>query len=163
VRRLHAGARRSAAIAATLASAVTRKAEVFMKVMSPQRCAAIAAAMTLGAIALPARADTFTQWAPVVSATPIYRHVSAPRQQCWNETVTTDEYVERRSAFGTASIDLAPVARDVERCRTIDTGNDVLEGYDVIYRYQNRDVRTRLPYDPGQRMQVRVDVAPEAR
>ncbi len=134
-----------------------------MKVMSRQQGAAMAAAMIVGAIALPAHADTFTQWAPVVSVTPIYTHVAAPRQQCWNETVTTDEYVERRSAFGTASIDLAPVARDVERCRTVDTGNDVIDSYDVTYRYQGRDVRTRLPYDPGERVQVRVDVQPSAR
>ncbi|HWU68362.1 MAG TPA: glycine zipper 2TM domain-containing protein [Stenotrophobium sp.] len=35
-----------------------------------------------------------------------------------------------------------------------------LEGYDVTYRYGGRLYSTRLPYDPGNRMQVQVSVQP---
>ena len=34
--------------------------------------------------------------APVLSSTPVFQRVSQPRQECWNETVTTNEV--RRSA-----------------------------------------------------------------
>ena len=59
-----------------------------------------------------------------------------------------------------AGITVQPVTRDVQRCRTVETGRDVLDGYDVTYRYQNRDFTTRLANHPGDRIQVRVDVAP---
>ncbi|HUS24886.1 MAG TPA: glycine zipper 2TM domain-containing protein [Candidatus Binatia bacterium] len=35
-----------------------------------------------------------------------------------------------------------------------------VEGYDVTYRYHGRLYHTRMPYDPGERIKVRVDVAP---
>lgn len=174
-----------------------------MQRQTRQRRAMVAAAAILGAAALPAYADSFTQWAPVVSVTPIYTHVSEPQQQCWIERVTTNEYVDARgvplgtivggitggvignqvgsghgrdaatvagavtgAAIGNAidreraGITVAPVTRDVERCRTVDVGSDVVQGYDVTYRYQNREFTTRMAYDPGSRVQVRVDVAP---
>jgi uncharacterized protein YcfJ len=163
------------------------------------RRALTAAAMMLGAVALPAYGDSFTQWAPVMRVTPVYTQRTAPQQQCWVERVTSDEYVDQRGvpldlaadgisggvlggerrvvvsgAFsGTAvgdAIDLeragvtvAPVTRDVERCRTVQSVTDVVTGYDVTYRYQNRDVTTRMAYDPGRQVQVRVDVAPTVR
>ena len=36
-----------------------------------------------------------------------------------------------------------------------------IEAYDVTYRYDGRTYRTQLPYDPGSRVRVRVDVSPE--
>jgi uncharacterized protein YcfJ len=35
-----------------------------------------------------------------------------------------------------------------------------VDGYDVTYRYHGRDYRTRLPYDPGARLAVNVNVSP---
>lgn len=35
------------------------------------------------------------------------------------------------------------------------------DGYDVTYRYAGRTYHTRLPYHPGNRMRVNVDVQPE--
>lgn len=35
-----------------------------------------------------------------------------------------------------------------------------LDGYDVIYQYGGETHRTRMPYDPGPRLRVRVDVTP---
>lgn len=61
-----------------------------------------------------------------------------------------------------AGITVAPVTRDVERCRTVDVGNYIVNGYDVTYRYRNRDFTIRMAYDPGDRVQVRVDVEPQA-
>lgn len=39
--------------------------------------------------------------------------------------------------------------RQVERCRVEDNYRQVLNGYDVRYRFQGRDYSTHLPYDPG--------------
>ena len=42
------------------------------------------------ALVLPsAYAADFTDIAPVVATAPIFEHVNAPRQECWNEQVTT--------------------------------------------------------------------------
>ncbi len=35
-----------------------------------------------------------------------------------------------------------------------------IEGYDVTYRYNGRLYHTRMPYDPGDRIAIRVDVRP---
>ncbi len=39
--------------------------------------------------------------------------------------------------------------RQVERCRVEDNYRQVASGYDVRYRFEGREYRTRLPYDPG--------------
>jgi len=39
--------------------------------------------------------------------------------------------------------------RQVERCRTHDDYRQAISGYDVRYRFQDREYSTRLPYDPG--------------
>jgi len=48
------------------------------------------------------------------------------------------------------------------RCRTVSETRyeDRIEGYDVTYRYGGRSYTTRMPYDPGNRISVRVDVSP---
>ena len=167
---------------------------------------AVATALVAGTTPVAAHGETFTQRVPVLRATPVYTHVSEPRDQCWTEQVTADEYVDRNgvplgaivggitggvignqigggtgrdiatvggavagAAIGNsfdrdrAGISIAPVTREVQRCRIVDTRRDVLEGYDVTYRYQNRDFTTRLAYDPGDQLQLRVDVAPQPR
>lgn len=48
---------------------------------------ALAVASALG-VSVATAAD-YTDIAPVVASTPIYEHVNAPRQECWNEQVTT--------------------------------------------------------------------------
>jgi uncharacterized protein YcfJ len=35
-----------------------------------------------------------------------------------------------------------------------------VEGYDATYEYAGREYATRMPYDPGERIRVRVDVSP---
>lgn len=50
----------------------------------------------------------------------------------------------------------------VQRCRmTQDLRNEErIEGYEVTYRYRGEVFTTRMPYDPGKRLRVRVDVSP---
>ena len=55
-------------------------------------------------------------------------------------------------------VERRPVTREVERCRTVQDVREVPVGYDVRYRYGNREFVTRLPYDPGRRIRVAVDV-----
>lgn len=49
-----------------------------------------------------------------------------------------------------------------ERCRTVSAyrTEQRVEGYDVTYRYGGRMYHTTLPYDPGERLAVDVDVRP---
>ncbi|MEW6414290.1 MAG: glycine zipper 2TM domain-containing protein [Pseudomonadota bacterium] len=56
------------------------------------------------------------------------------------------------------------VPQQVERCRTSDNFRQVLAGYDVRYRFQDREYSTRLPYDPGNwvTLNVRFTVAEDA-
>jgi uncharacterized protein YcfJ len=57
-------------------------------------------------------------------------------------------------------VERVPVERDVQRCRTVQEMREAVVGYDVSYEYRGRQFNTRLPYDPGRMMPVRVDVAP---
>lgn len=52
--------------------------------------------------------------------------------------------------------------RLVERCevRYRDSTEERIDGYEVTYEYAGREYVTQLPYDPGQRLRVRVDVGP---
>ena len=51
----------------------------------------------------------------------------------------------------------------VQRCRNVDNWQEVVRGYNVTYRYNNRDVTVRLPYDPGPNVRVSVSIIPESR
>lgn len=55
-----------------------------------------------------------------------------------------------------------PALRTTERCdvRYRDSFVERIDGYDVTYEYAGREYVTRLPYDPGERIRVRVDVTP---
>ncbi len=64
----------------------------------------------------------------------------------------------------TAVVATEPAAagtRSVERCRTVSDTREQVSGYNVTYRYGSQTYTTRLPYDPGQTLKVRVNVAPE--
>lgn len=60
-----------------------------------------------------------------------------------------ERYSERRS-------------RPVERCETSyrETREKRIDGYRVTYRFNGQKYRTEMPYDPGDRLRVRVDVRP---
>jgi uncharacterized protein YcfJ len=66
-------------------------------------------------------------------------------------------------ASGPARVDYIPETQNVQRCRTVDESRDHIRGYNVSYRYQGRDYSTRMDYDPGPTMNVRVNLSPEIR
>ena len=47
--------------------------------------------------------------------------------------------------------------QQVERCQTTDNIRQVVNGYDVRYRFQGREFNTRLPYDPGEWVTLKVN------
>src|SRR6185437_3948638 len=55
-----------------------------------------------------------------------------------------------------SEVERVPVTRDVERCRTVQEVREVAVGYDVRYRYGNREFVTRMPFDPGGRIRINV-------
>jgi uncharacterized protein YcfJ len=70
--------------------------------------------------------------------------------------------VDRQNGPGpqVTEVERVPVDRNVERCRTVQEVREAVVGYDVRYEYRGRQFSTRMPYDPGRMMPVRVDVAP---
>ena len=42
-----------------------------------------------------------------------------------------------------------------------DSWDERIEGYRVAYEYHGRRYETRMPYEPGERVRVRVDVFPD--
>lgn len=53
-------------------------------------------------------------------------------------------------------------SRTVERCdvRYRDSVEERTDGFEVTYEYAGRQYVTRMPYDPGERLRIRVDVSP---
>lgn len=51
--------------------------------------------------------------------------------------------------------------RPVERCVMVDNWQTVTRNYLVTYRFNGRDYTTAMPNDPGNRIRVRVAVAPD--
>ena len=54
------------------------------------------------------------------------------------------------------------VARPVERCETRYQAHQEkrIDGYNVVYRYHGQKYATRMPYDPGKKVKIRVDIRP---
>jgi len=52
--------------------------------------------------------------------------------------------------------------RPVERCKTSyrEHREERIDGYRVTYRYHGQKYQTEMPYDPGKKIRVRVDVRP---
>lgn len=47
-------------------------------------------------------------------------------------------------------------------CRTVETTREVIKGYTVVYRYNERDITTTLPYDPGSTVRIGIGVVDSA-
>jgi uncharacterized protein YcfJ len=54
-------------------------------------------------------------------------------------------------------------AQPEQQCRTVESMREVVNGYDVVYRYNGRDVNVALPYDPGSTIKVGVAVVLDER
>jgi len=169
---------------------------------------AIGAAIT--AFGVPAaKATDFVDQAQVIASVPIYERVNAPKQECWNETVTTQGQTSGGSPLGaivggiaggvighqigsgrgnavatgvgavagavigdkvdpnggviTGRTSATPQEQTVQRCRTVDSWQQVVRGYNVTYRYNGRDVTVQMPYDPGPTVQLAVGVIADQR
>ena len=47
----------------------------------------------------------------------------------------------------------------VQRCREAEVPREVIKGYKVVYRYNNQDISTTLPYQPGATLRVGVSLS----
>ena len=50
-------------------------------------------------------------------------------------------------------------AQGAQQCRTVESSREVVNGYDVVYRYNGRDVNVALPYDPHAGSTIKVGVS----
>lgn len=66
------------------------------------------------------------------------------------------------AAIGHGPVRRVEYSRPVERCETHFQSfqEQRIDGYDVVYRYRGQKYATRMPYDPGTRIKVRVDIRP---
>ncbi len=53
------------------------------------------------------------------------------------------------------------VERDVDRCMPVSQVRSELRGYDVVYEYQGRTYSTFLPYAPGDRLRLQINIRPQ--
>lgn len=53
-------------------------------------------------------------------------------------------------------------SRPVRRCHTKVTHRreERIDGYHVVYKYRGQKYATRMPYDPGRELRIRIDVRP---
>jgi uncharacterized protein YcfJ len=72
---------------------------------------------------------------------------------------------DRRNARNSGPVYTESRPYETERCevRYDESYEDRVEGYRVTYEYAGRRQTTQLPYDPGDRIRVRVDVRPDYR
>lgn len=49
-------------------------------------------------------------------------------------------------------------AQSAQRCRTVESSREIVNGYNVVYRYNGRDMNVMLPYNPGSTIKVGVGV-----
>ncbi len=65
-----------------------------------------------------------------------------------------------RNRHGNAGVEQH--ARPVERCKTTyrEHREERIDGYRVTYRYNGQKYMTEMPYDPGRKLKIRVDVRP---
>lgn len=59
---------------------------------------------------------------------------------------------------GTAVANRAGAQTPTQNCRTIESTREVINGYNVVYRYNGRDVNVALPYNPGSTVKVGVGI-----
>ncbi len=119
-----------------------------------------------GALALAEGADTqgFRDYAPVLNVEPILETSYEPvtRETCAAERDAAPRSHPVASTIGEDIRRQIRLSRARNKClRVTDLKEQVrITGYWVTYRYGGRTSRTRLSYDPGQRMPVDVNLSP---
>lgn len=73
-------------------------------------------------------------------------------------TIIGDRVANQNSQRQAQATEQVPQTREERRCRQVESFREVIRGYDVTYRYNGRDITTRLPYDPGNTVRVSVSV-----
>jgi uncharacterized protein YcfJ len=118
----------------------------------------------------PPGAHEDTDFADVVRVEPLHRQVrvSEPVRERWPETSYASEGPFSYNHIGgtllgsTLGVVVGARGQTYERCDTHyrDRYVERIDGYQVTYAYAAREYVTRMPYDPGERIRVRVDVSP---
>ena len=90
---------------------------------------------------VPEQTTTYGDSARVISSIPI--HDPAPNQR---------ECRIDQAGHGAAAAEIPPCDKSQTRERVV--------GYDVTYEYNGRQFRVRMPYEPGERIAVNVEVRP---
>lgn len=101
--------------------------------------------------------DTNLRYAQVISSRPAYRQVRVTETyQLCGRAVPMGGVSPSHLGLPDASAQAPPHAQ----CRLVSSYRyeQRVEGYDVTYHYQGRIYTTRMPYDPGSRVPVRLDV-----
>jgi uncharacterized protein YcfJ len=142
---------------------------------------ALAVILLFSAIALPACAqgvviqteNVRTEYARVLRAEPVYQTLRATTmiETCDQPAAVTQEDEPKRGlakVVGAVKDALTPGPGDKEKvesredCRMIPADREFRRpiAYDVDYVHHGIKYRSRLPYDPGNRLRVRVSITP---
>src|SRR5690625_2688569 len=112
-------------------------------------------------------------WDSVTRADPAHRsvQVASPQQSCQQQSVarrddgdnTADTVLDAAVGDQVAGRDDRMIQDAVTRCRQVQGVSQErrIVGYNVEYRYRGRVYNSRLGYDPGTRLRVRVTVTPD--
>ncbi len=112
---------------------------------------AIIAALGVASVMPLAHAVSDDDYAPVTRVTPHVTTVNEPQQVCHTETVPIE-----REHYWSDDVQF----QQVQKCHMVDHYTTRTDGYTVTYVYQGRAYTTEMPYDPGGRVRVTVDVQP---
>lgn len=69
--------------------------------------------------------------------------------------IAGDSYADNRRGYVSGE----PRVQVEQRCREVDNWSRRLTGYDVTYRYQGHEYTTFMPFDPGSKVRVNVNVS----
>lgn len=124
-------------------------------------------------LAAPAQENVRVEYARVLSAEPIYQVLRATSMVERCEATTPVDGDERRGlsrVVGAVRDVLTPADHEAQAvepanrgsCRMVPVEREFRRpvGYDVDYIHKGVKYRSRLPYDPGNRLRVRVSVTP---
>ncbi len=103
-------------------------------------------------------------WAQVLRVTPVYQTLTATRVEQRCDPTPRAENSDSRLArvVGAVKDALGKEVEATEKCRAVPIEREFRRpiAYDVDYTYRGAKYRSRLPEDPGNRVRIRVSVAP---
>lgn len=73
--------------------------------------------------------------------------------------IAGDSYADNRRSYPGGYVSSEPRVQVEQRCREVDNWSRKLTGYDVTYRYQGHEYTTFMPFDPGSKVRVNVNVS----